>query len=557
MRKLFLVTVFFVVTILQTIAQPYSNSEKIILTAKADSIIKNYLQKSSLIEDGGFKQNDKIMLEFKSLFLPDAMIFDDINAYFDSTETVGNPYKLKTKPLNEYFRGLVYEFPKGLIVANKKINANYTDFDNGKIEIALERIIRGTSHSNQYSLFNHDTLLISLIVTSDKSVKIKSVSSLNKINNIKVLNDKDNDGVIDLKDECPEQRGKLSLNGCPDRDNDGIPDKDDDCPGEYGDKSNRGCPPSTFTYSLVFSGSIGYNFNKNILQTPTSGFDYAEMDRELSELGKVKNPGIKPSVSLNGSLAYYFGKKKFKKNFGIAAGLFITNYKADYTVNGIKYFFKSNDSFVDYRRIVTLDEAKENISFSLLNFDLQLKYRGKLKNTKWATELGFGPGFITSINRSSYEAKLDYEGIYQFNEATANFEYTQHFNEQNSNWILIGDHINMKDNSSAITAFDLLQRQSSLYDFELNRVFTENEKVLLNTRTGISVNAQADIMYHISSKIAAKGGISLLYANLINSKKGNYKMADNRTDKYNSIYNSKAKSNLFSWGIHIGLALGI
>jgi len=56
--------------------------------------------------------------------------------------------------------------------------------------------------------------------------------------------DKDGDGVIDSKDDCPDNAGPL--NGCPDTDNDGVSDVYDRCPEQPGDKSNRGCPLSDF-----------------------------------------------------------------------------------------------------------------------------------------------------------------------------------------------------------------------------------------------------------------------------------------------------------------------
>ena len=50
--------------------------------------------------------------------------------------------------------------------------------------------------------------------------------------------DTDNDGVIDDEDLCPTEPG--SINGCPDKDKDGVADKDDKCPDEAG--KDNGCP---------------------------------------------------------------------------------------------------------------------------------------------------------------------------------------------------------------------------------------------------------------------------------------------------------------------------
>ena len=54
--------------------------------------------------------------------------------------------------------------------------------------------------------------------------------------------DTDGDGIADKDDECPEVAGKPELKGCPDADNDGIADKDDKCPEQAGPKENNGCP---------------------------------------------------------------------------------------------------------------------------------------------------------------------------------------------------------------------------------------------------------------------------------------------------------------------------
>ncbi|MFM2392825.1 MAG: hypothetical protein RLZZ546_807 [Bacteroidota bacterium] len=57
--------------------------------------------------------------------------------------------------------------------------------------------------------------------------------------------DKDNDGVLNEFDKCPEQPGEISNNGCPikdDTDKDGVYDDEDSCPKEKGDKSCDGCP---------------------------------------------------------------------------------------------------------------------------------------------------------------------------------------------------------------------------------------------------------------------------------------------------------------------------
>ena len=57
-----------------------------------------------------------------------------------------------------------------------------------------------------------------------------------------VVLDRDNDGVPDETDACPDVKGVAALKGCPDADGDGITDKDDKCPDVKGLLKYGGCP---------------------------------------------------------------------------------------------------------------------------------------------------------------------------------------------------------------------------------------------------------------------------------------------------------------------------
>ena len=58
--------------------------------------------------------------------------------------------------------------------------------------------------------------------------------------------DSDDDGVIDIEDDCPDKPGRMKDNGCPieniDSDGDGVMDTEDRCPEVKGDTDNNGCP---------------------------------------------------------------------------------------------------------------------------------------------------------------------------------------------------------------------------------------------------------------------------------------------------------------------------
>lgn len=54
--------------------------------------------------------------------------------------------------------------------------------------------------------------------------------------------DRDQDGVNDESDKCPDVAGVVSLQGCPDKDGDGIIDGEDKCPDVAGLAKYQGCP---------------------------------------------------------------------------------------------------------------------------------------------------------------------------------------------------------------------------------------------------------------------------------------------------------------------------
>ena len=71
----------------------------------------------------------------------------------------------------------------------------------------------------------------------DKKHKADTVFNTKNLNN-----DKDGDGVVDSKDNCPDSAGPVALIGCPDRDGDGVPDIKDKCPDVKGSANYQGCP---------------------------------------------------------------------------------------------------------------------------------------------------------------------------------------------------------------------------------------------------------------------------------------------------------------------------
>lgn len=75
--------------------------------------------------------------------------------------------------------------------------------------------------------------------------RTKTIADQNKeTKKLSLKKDKDQDGIRNKEDQCPETAGPIENNGCPwpDTDGDGIIDKDDACPTVAGPAENNGCP---------------------------------------------------------------------------------------------------------------------------------------------------------------------------------------------------------------------------------------------------------------------------------------------------------------------------
>jgi Ca-activated chloride channel family protein len=77
------------------------------------------------------------------------------------------------------------------------------------------------------------------------SCKTKNVTdSTSESQKLSIKKDKDQDGLKNNRDKCPEIAGPIENKGCPwpDSDNDGVADKDDSCKDVSGPIENNGCP---------------------------------------------------------------------------------------------------------------------------------------------------------------------------------------------------------------------------------------------------------------------------------------------------------------------------
>lgn len=540
-----------------TRAQERTREEVALIASRADSIFATYLEKSSFKEPGTIKLNDRVLKQFEKLFTTDATIFDDINAVFNPEVKEGEyPYQLKTRTRSQYIDGMLDEFTNGIIVNNKRVNMSYTDFDRGLIYAAVEREVTGITSTHRYDFYSRSGLLLTMVVRPDLSVRIQSIDPIGTPV-FKIRNDEDLDGVIDERDECRRIRGIISLNGCPDSDGDGIPDKDDECPMLSGPKENKGCPPSTFTYSFVFNGGIGYNFSKSALPVqPYNNTDlgYESLDKERSKMMEIDNPDrFSGSLFLGGNICYYYGKKKNNRNKGISLGISVLNFKGDYGMKTLPmYEFRSYDGNDYYRRRVTIKEFYEEATFNIFNAPLFFRYKEKF-SAKSGFEIFAGPAFTYMMITSSPRVIADFEGIYQWNEEKKRYDYLPNLTTNQNDFYVTGDMVTAHTNEQQY--FEQIRNAGTLYLFELNKKL--EKKTDVKDRYGLGLNAGADVFYHFSPNMAIKIGGVIMYSKLLGDN-DTYKIVDKPDEnQYKSVFQSNWSINYLSFGINAGLIIGI
>jgi outer membrane protein OmpA-like peptidoglycan-associated protein len=96
------------------------------------------------------------------------------------------------------------------------------------------------------------SIITNLISDQSKGIDLHAGLQVPIYNGGLSRSDRDDDGIPDRKDECPDVAGLKENNGCPkkaiptpkplDTDNDGVIDKFDKCPNVAGPKDNNGCP---------------------------------------------------------------------------------------------------------------------------------------------------------------------------------------------------------------------------------------------------------------------------------------------------------------------------
>ncbi len=115
-------------------------------------------------------------------------------------------------------------------------NVSFLSMDKVSVVVNIQRKLR---LSNTQS--NHNFFTVGLAGNIGKLIKERPVPVI-ELNPVAVVLDRDNDGIVDSLDFCPDVAGLTAYQGCPDSDQDGVSDNHDKCPSTVGIEKYHGCP---------------------------------------------------------------------------------------------------------------------------------------------------------------------------------------------------------------------------------------------------------------------------------------------------------------------------
>ena len=115
-------------------------------------------------------------------------------------------------------------------------NVSFLSMNRVSVVVNIQRKLRLSN-----TLSNHSFYTIGLAGNIGKLIKERPVPVL-ELNPVAVVADRDNDGIVDSLDFCPDVAGLTAYQGCPDTDQDGVSDNHDKCPTTVGLEKYHGCP---------------------------------------------------------------------------------------------------------------------------------------------------------------------------------------------------------------------------------------------------------------------------------------------------------------------------
>jgi hypothetical protein len=397
-----------------------------------------------IIRSGLIRDDTATIREFRSLFAPDAMIYDDLALdtaamYFDEVSFRFKRQGLRERPLEEYIRHNLLVFPGGTSSSIENLNFSFFKLNSGFIKVVYEKKSDGMANRSAprpFSVSNFDTL--------EMTMQFDPQFANPRILEIKRMGTK-------LSRAVAKSTPKLEYYICENNlDCDELPDYLDECPKVPG-YDPTGCPSMRLTNGFTISFGMGLpntqvrNFTANTAYERRDGintFDEPKMRSSLVGLG----------FRLGVEYDIWFGKyKNWGLGFGASFSTNVNNFILEDTVS-VGYRAPSDISQrQDYTQITTTPFVEERSVLTSIVLPIYFKYSpAAWSRKKFNVFVHAGvliPLTVVSTTRSQYRS--EYDARYSFSiTGPAGQRFVSGNEARTSDWVIDANQVAKGGNSS-------------------------------------------------------------------------------------------------------------
>jgi hypothetical protein len=477
-------------------AQEQSWEQRMNLKDSIYHLLNEYKLSSSFQDLARTGISSKKTEQFRNLFEKNARLINDIYpVYAKDKNKPQYPYQLAEADISSYIDTIKKVFPEGLRVNLRRANIDYSDLGRGKINIFIDREVRGKTVYG-YQFQNRDTLVLTLNVqATGTAVKIAGIALAGKGSNLTCdVCDYDGDGVFDAQDQAPQDP-------C-------IP---------------VGSPKRTkFFLSLSATGMLNRP-EMAALQPSALGYQALVTDQTL--LGDISHnlfPGV--NLGLSAAVDYFFTRKL---GISVGAGYTLMTFNLALDTFHVEYkLAEETGSTSSHRQLLTSQSIGEWIQAQYFFIPLLLKYHHNTAK-KVSYFIHAGPSFSVLISGKSHaHSFIDYQAIHS--------SYTD------------GNRTDVLLTSEAAKPMGY---NVALYE-RVSNVTTFKQKM------GLFGNLKVGLLFKLTPNVSLLAGVSAAYGKITNHTKENYKLTD-QIGEYTSVMAASDHVRVLSYGLTTGFSIGI
>ena len=257
------------------------------------------------------------------------------------------------------------------------------------------------------------------------------------------------------------------------------------------------------------------------------------------------------SLGANLQLGFFFGKKR---HFGIGTGLHYAAQNGEAALNDFHIDTRATDLAGNtYRNIIRGNDVREDISTTMINIPLVLKYKVRFSK-HWGFEMDAGALFnVQAKNEYTTQATFDQEAVYKFVQTIdggTTSVYDDGVTPANSNWLITKTEF-LKNNPNGDWAeYARIKRSMGI---------NVGEKMTTDNRTGsttykpgsVGFIIQPSISFYLSDNVALNLGGYYIMQTFKNDAQSGYRLTDGN-GSYSSVLNNVTSVNNAQYGVNVG-----